>query len=90
MEYPELDERLRQPLDDEERELMDPETWDWDCAEVLPPVPASYTITELHLSRDELALLDRAALAEGLTVAEFLRHAALERALHAAPKTLGY
>lgn len=82
MTHPELEDRLREPLDDEERELMDPETWDWDSAEVLPPVPASYTITEIHLSRDELALLDRAAQAEGLTVSAYLRQAALERALH--------
>lgn len=82
MNQPELDDTLREPLDDEERELMDPETWDWDSAEVLPPVPASSTITEIHLSREELALVDRAAQAEGMTLAAYLRHAALERALH--------
>jgi hypothetical protein len=49
MEQPERNDKLREPLDDEERELMDPETWDWDSAESLPPAPASYTITDSSL-----------------------------------------
>jgi Protein of unknown function (DUF1778) len=86
MEHPEFDERMREPLDEEERELMDPATWDWEGAEVVLPDPSPYTITELHLSRDELALLDRAAITEGMTVSAFLKHAALERALQVVPK----
>lgn len=29
-------ESIQEPADDEERELMDPEAWDWDNAEYLP------------------------------------------------------
>ena len=30
--HPAYDKWLREPLDDEERELMNPDTWDWSTA----------------------------------------------------------
>lgn len=32
-------ESLDEPLNDEERELMDPESWDWESAAERPPLP---------------------------------------------------
>jgi hypothetical protein len=69
-----------EPLDDEERILMDPETWDWESAEVAIVEPHAHSITEVRLSYDELSRLERVARAEGMTVAAFLKFAALERA----------
>jgi len=77
MKNPELNERLREPLDDEERELMNPETWDWDSAQEAIVEPSGYSITEVRLSYDELARIERAAIAEGMTVNAYLRYAAL-------------
>lgn len=81
MKNPEHDERLREPLDDEERELMDPDTWDWDSAQEAIVEPSGYSVTEVRLSYDELSRIERAAIAEGMTVNAYLRHAALRCAL---------
>jgi hypothetical protein len=86
MTNPELDERLREPLDDEERELMDPDTWDWDSAQEAIVEPSGYSITEVRLSDAELLRIERAALAEGMTVNTYLRHAAMRCALAHASK----
>jgi hypothetical protein len=77
----EPDERLREPIDDEERELMDPDTWDWDSAQEAIVEPSGYSITEVRLSYEELSQIERAAVAEGMTVNAYLRHAALRCAL---------
>jgi hypothetical protein len=79
-EQPELDANLREPLDEEERILMDPDSWDWENIQEGTPSPDRYSISEVELSHDESALIERAARAQGMTVIEYLRHAALERA----------
>lgn len=81
MQIPESDDTLQHPLDDEERILMDPETWDWKSAQDAIVEPDGYSITEVQLSYEELARIERAAIAEGMTVNAYLRHAALQRAL---------
>jgi hypothetical protein len=86
MEHPELDDRLREPLDEEERMLMDPDTWDWDNIQEGTPVPHPEAIFEVVLSLDDIQRVEPAAIAEGMTVSAFLRHAALERALQATAK----
>jgi hypothetical protein len=75
----------RELSDEEECILMDPETWDWDSAEEAIVEPSRYSNSEVRLSYDELCRIEEAASAEGMTVNAFLRHAALERALHKAP-----
>jgi hypothetical protein len=77
----EIDERLQEPLDDEERELMDPETWDWDSLEELPPSPISGAVLAIRLSREEFARLAQAARAEGLTTSEYVKQSALSRVM---------
>lgn len=76
-----LDERLGEPIDDEERELMNPDTWDWDTAQEAIVEPSGYSITEVRLSYEELSRIERAAIAKGMTVNAYLRHAALRCAL---------
>jgi hypothetical protein len=79
---PENDERLREPLDDEERELMDPDTWDWDSIEELPPVPNPGVVLPIRFSLDEMTLVGKAADAEGMSIFEFVKQSALMRVMH--------
>jgi hypothetical protein len=65
------------PVDDEERELMDPENWDWDN-----PIE-SETVSEpavtIRFTREQYMALRRDADAQGFTTAEFIKQAALAR-----------
>ena len=70
-------ESIQEPLDDEERELMDPDTWDWDNAYELGPSPDPHLIFEARLSGDDLAVIEPAAVARGMHIGEFLRDLAL-------------
>ena len=78
-------ESLHNPLDDEERELMDPDNWDWENAYEIDPSPDPQLIFEVPLAGDDLKHIERAAVAEGMTVAAYLRYAALRCALQQAP-----
>ena len=78
---PELNDSSGEPLDDEERELMNPDTWDWESAEEAIVEPTGNSITEVRLSYDELSRIERAAIAKGMTVNAYLRYAALRCAL---------
>lgn len=80
-----LDDALDEPLDDEERILMDPDTWDWESAQRAIVKPDGYSISEVRLTYDELSRIEQAAAAEGMTVTAYLRHAALRSALRYAP-----
>lgn len=81
----EIDDRLREPLDDEERELMDPDTWDWSSLEELPPVQNPAAILPIRFSLEEMTRVGRAAEAEGLTIYEYIKQSALMRVMHEAP-----
>jgi hypothetical protein len=71
----------REPLDDEERELMDPGTWDWDSA-VDADVAANPLVSfPIALSLEEHRLLARVARAERLTTPAYIKRAALCSAL---------
>jgi predicted DNA binding CopG/RHH family protein len=74
-------ESTQEPLDDEERILMDPETWDWDSAQEAIVEPDGYSISEVRLSYDELSRIEQAATAKGMTVNAYLRYAAQRSAL---------
>jgi hypothetical protein len=82
MEQPIRYRSPQEPLDDEERELMDPKTWDWDD-------PVEVIVTEdfrvqlpIEITHEEHRLLARTARAAGLTPHEFIKRAALD-AVHA-------
>jgi hypothetical protein len=77
-------ESIQEPLDDEERTLMDPDTWDWESAHEIEPGPDPHLMFEVSLSGDDLARIDVAASAKGMTVGAYLRYAALQCALQPA------
>jgi hypothetical protein len=81
----EIDHRLREPRDDEERELMDPDTWDWSSLKELPPVQNPAAILPIRFSLEEMTRVGRAAEAEGPTIYEYIKQSALMRVLHEAP-----
>jgi hypothetical protein len=79
--HPELDDRLREPLDEEERELMDPDTWDWDNVYEVTTGPGGVRwVFEVPLEKDELFAIEPAAIAKGMTIIAFLKDAALRAA----------
>jgi hypothetical protein len=70
-------ESIQEPLDDEERELMNPDNWDWDnlIEGVTAGEPqASLTIP---LTFDELDAIVEAAHAQGLPTEEFIKRLVL-------------
>ena len=75
-QHPELDDQLREPLDDEERELMDPDTWDWNNVQEVTVLPGARLVFEVPLNERELAEIEPAAIAKGMTVIAFLKDAA--------------
>ena len=73
-------ESIQEPLDEEEREIMDPDNWDWENPiEVV--VSDNLIITlEIDLTPEESALLSQAAAAEGLPTHRFIKSVALDAA----------
>jgi hypothetical protein len=72
-------ESIQEPLDDEERELMDPENWDWDTPVEVVVHPNPGAILPIRFTRDEVVRLQRLAHAEGMTTHAFIKQAALAR-----------
>lgn len=72
-------ESLVPPRNDEERDLMDPDAWDWENAEVLEPVANPGAVLEVRFEREEFSALVRIAREEGVGPVEFLRRLALDR-----------
>ncbi len=72
-------ESVQEPLDDEERVLMDPETWDWDTSVEVVVHPNPGAILPIRFTRDEVVRLQRVAHAEGMTTHELIKQAALAR-----------
>ncbi len=83
---PKNDDRLGEPLDDEERELMDPETWDWDSIEELPPAANPSAVLPVRFSLDEMKRVGQAADAEGLSIYEYVKQSTLMRVMHGASR----
>ena len=72
-------ESLVPPRNEEERELMDPESWDWDSTEKGEPVPNAGAVLEVRFEQEEFFNLARLAREEGIGPVEFLRRIALDR-----------
>lgn len=83
---PQTDDRLREPLDDEERELMDPDSWDWASIAELPPAANPGVVLPIRLTLDEMARVGGAADAEGVSIYEYIKQSVLSRAMHEAPR----
>ena len=80
MEQPIRYESIQDPLDDEERELMEPENWDWNH-------PIGVVVAEnpgiqlpIDVTFEEYDCLAAVARAVGLTPHEFIKQTALEAA----------
>ena len=76
---PQDDDKLREPLDEEERVLMDPEAWDWDTPLEVVVHPNPGAILPIRFTRDEVVNVQRLAHAEGMTTQAFIKQAALAR-----------
>ena len=79
-------ESLDEPLNDEERELMDPDAWDWDAAEERPPVTNPAIVLEIRFSGEEIGRVASAAAEAGVTLDVFITRAALACASHGVPR----
>jgi hypothetical protein len=81
MEEPISYESTQEPLDDEERELMNPDNWNWEH-----PIEAIVhenlgIIMPIEVTFEEYGRLDAVARSQGLTPHEFMKRTALEAAL---------
>jgi hypothetical protein len=75
MQEPIRYESIHEPLDEEERLLMDPDTWDWKSAE--EGVTVREPSVSIRFTREEYVTLWRNAQAQGLTTREFIKRVAL-------------
>jgi hypothetical protein len=62
----------QEPVDEEERELMDPDTWDWDTPIEVRTVGTPGAIIRLRFTRQEIAALDRIARDAGANPVELI------------------
>jgi hypothetical protein len=69
----------QEPLDDEERELMDPNTWDWESTAPGRTIGTPGAVVRVHFSQEEIVALTRIAREAGIGPVELVRRAALER-----------
>jgi hypothetical protein len=68
-------ESTQEPLDDEERELMDPDNWDWEHP--IEGVTVREPRVTLCFTREEYIAFWRLADAQGLPTDEFIKRIAL-------------
>jgi hypothetical protein len=78
-------ESIQEPLDEEERKLMNPENWDWDNP--VEATVAEILIVELpiELTYEETRAIAQAARAQGLTTHAFIKQVSLAVAHAIAP-----
>ena len=76
-------ESIQEPLDDEERELMNPDNWDWDNVTEGVTVGEPRASLTIPLTFDELDAIVEAAHAQGLSTEEFIKRLMLN-SLHTA------
>lgn len=75
----EIGPKLQEPLDNEERELMDTDHRDWDSLEELPPVANPGAVFPIRFSLEEMRQVGRAADAAGQTIYDYIKESALLR-----------
>jgi hypothetical protein len=80
-------ESVQDPLDDEERELVDPENCDWESPVEVVVADDPLVSFRIALNREEHKRLAHAARAKGLTTPDFIKFAALEAPRAEAPQT---
>jgi hypothetical protein len=70
---------LREPLDDEERELMDPENWDWDNPVDVRVIGTPGAVLRVRFTRDEYLALARIARDSGVGPVALIHQTMLEQ-----------
>ena len=68
---------IQEPLDDEERELMDPDNWDWEDPIEGVTIGDPGAILSIRFTFNEYDRLFEAAHAQGLSTPEFIKRLAL-------------
>ena len=76
-------ESIQEPLDDEEREFMNPDNWDWDNPIEGVTVGEPRVSLTIPVAFDELDAIVEAAHAQGLSTEEFIKRLVRD-GLHAA------
>jgi hypothetical protein len=61
-------------------ELQDPESWDWESAERHPPNLNAGAVVRVRLTGQDFRAIAQAARAADMTLADFVRDAAISRA----------
>jgi hypothetical protein len=77
-------ESIQEPLDDEERELMNPDEWDWDNP--IAGVTVHEPTVTLRFSRYECIAFWQLADAQGVTTEEAIKQAALAQLVQDSPR----
>ena len=67
-------------IDRETAELQNPDNWDYDSAELHPPVKNRRTVVSVSLPSADFQLINAYAERMGMRVSEMIRKAALEKA----------
>lgn len=62
---------------EELKELEDPESWDFDTVQVLPPVKNPMAIVKVTFNRDELNHVETMARQRGMSLIAFIKESAL-------------
>ncbi len=70
----------RRPTEDEEADLQNPDTWDWEAAVWNRPSPRPAITVSVRLEREDARVLGAAARKAEMPVSRYLLHAALETA----------
>jgi hypothetical protein len=78
MRQPPTGQTTQEPLDDDERELMDPENWDWDNPIEVRVVGTLGAVVRVHFSRDEFFAVARLAREAGLAPVAFIQRTMLD------------
>ncbi|MFQ5874805.1 MAG: hypothetical protein ACE5JL_13560 [Dehalococcoidia bacterium] len=73
-----------------DRELEKAETWDFERPEVREPVKTSRVVVSVAFQRDDLARVSEYAKQIGKKTSEFIREAAIEKAIGRGAGTLVY
>jgi hypothetical protein len=63
----------QEPLDEEERELMNSDTWDWEKTEGGHTAGSPGAVIEVRFTRDEILALTRLAQQAGIGPVEYAR-----------------
>ena len=72
--------RSNMPVDKEEEELMDPESWDDESLEVRQPAKKPRAVVSVAFPSADFELVSAKAREQGATVSGYIRKAALDQA----------